>query len=173
MPPATPGPSGPDAPTLADGPGSSATPAPSGDEVGVIGHPPLRLDPATWAALVAHAESDFPYEVCGLLGIDRDGTIHLHRITNDERSMTYYVMNPRELLVAMREIEDAEQELVIYHSHTHTHAWPSDTDVRQAFYPDATYAIITLQHPGDPAIRAFRIVDGVVGERPVEVADPS
>lgn len=134
-------------------------------------HSPLRLDRATWDQMAAHARSDFPYEVCGLLGIDQAGTIHLHRITNDARSMTYYVMNPRELLVAMREIEDAEQELVIYHSHTHTRAWPSDTDIRQAFYPDATYAIITLQQRDEPAVRAFRIVDGAVTERPVEVIE--
>ncbi|HKJ55906.1 MAG TPA: M67 family metallopeptidase [Nitriliruptoraceae bacterium] len=130
---------------------------------------PLQLDQATWDELVAHAESDFPYEVCGLLGIDPDGTIHLHRITNDQRSMTYYVMHPRELLVAMRQIEDAEQELVIYHSHTHTHAWPSDTDIAQAFYPDATYAIVTLQDRDAPSIRAFRIVEGEVTERQVQV----
>ena len=143
----------------------------SGAEVVEVGEAPLRLDVDTWDELVDHAQSDHPYEVCGLLGIEPDGTIHLHRITNDERSMTYYVMNPRELLVAMREIEDAEQELVIYHSHTHTQAWPSDTDIRQAFYPDATYAIITLQDRDAPAIRAFRIVDSTVTERSVEVVD--
>lgn len=136
-----------------------------------VGHPPLRLDRTTWDALVEHARSDVPFEVCGLLGIEPDGTIHHHRITNDERSMTYYVMNPKEMLRAMRDIEDNEQELVIYHSHTHTRAWPSATDIRLAHYPEATYAIITLQDRDRPAIRAFRIVDGEVTERMVEVTD--
>ncbi len=135
-----------------------------------VGHPPLRLDRTTWAALVEHARSDVPFEVCGLLGIEPDGTIHHHRITNDGRSMTYYVMNPKEMLRAMRDIEDNEQELVIYHSHTHTRAWPSATDIRLAYYPEATYAIITLQDRGRPDIRAFRIVDGEVTERMVEVS---
>jgi proteasome lid subunit RPN8/RPN11 len=151
--------------------GSSRAPGGAGPEVLDVGEPPLRLDRGTWDALVDHAFSDTPYEVCGLLGIEPDGTIHLHRITNDQRSMTYYAMNPRELLRAMREIEDHEQELVIYHSHTHTHAWPSATDVRQAHYPEATYAIITLQDRDNPDVRAFRIRDGEVTERLVEVVD--
>jgi [CysO sulfur-carrier protein]-S-L-cysteine hydrolase len=128
---------------------------------------PLAIDPATWDALVEHAWSDFPYEVCGLLGIEPDGAIHHWRITNDERSMTYYVMNPKELLRAIRDIEDNEWEMVIYHSHTHTQAYPSATDIRLAAYPEATYAIVTLQDRDHPDIRAFRIVDGDVTERPV------
>lgn len=133
----------------------------------------LRLDHATFAALVAHAESDFPFEVCGFLGVTDDGTIHHHPIANDERSMTYYVMNPTQMLRAVREIEDAEQHMVIYHSHTHTRAYPSATDIRLAAYPDATYAIVTLQDRDEPAVRAFRIVDQDVTEVPVEVGAPA
>jgi [CysO sulfur-carrier protein]-S-L-cysteine hydrolase len=132
---------------------------------------PLVIDAATWDALVEHAWSDFPYEVCGLLGVESDGTIHHWTITNDERSMTYYVMNPKELLRAMRQIEDNEWEMVIYHSHTHTQAYPSETDIRLAAYPDATYAIVTLQDRDRPDIRAFRILDGEVIERPVARTD--
>jgi proteasome lid subunit RPN8/RPN11 len=132
---------------------------------------PLVIDAATWDALVEHAWSDFPYEVCGLLGVEPDGTLHHWTITNDERSMTYYVMNPRELLKAMREIEDNEWEMVIYHSHTHTQAYPSETDIRLAAYPEATYAIVTLQGRDRPDIRAFRILDGEVVERPVVRSD--
>lgn len=128
---------------------------------------PLSIDAPIWDAMVEHAWSDFPYEVCGLLGIEDDGTLHHWRITNDERSMTYYVMNPRELLRAIREIEDNEWEMVIYHSHTHTQAYPSETDIRLAAYPEATYAIVTLQDRDRPDIRAFRILDGEVVERPV------
>ena len=128
---------------------------------------PFTIDPATWDAMVEHSWSDFPYEVCGLLGVEADGPIHRYVVTNDERSMTYYVMNPRDLLKAVREIEDNEWEMVIYHSHTHTQAYPSATDIRLAAYPEATYAIVTLQDRDHPDIRAFRIVDGEVVERPV------
>jgi len=127
----------------------------------------LRLDEHTWEALVDHARSDFPFEVCGLLGVDADGEVHHFPISNDERSMTYYVMNPKGMLRAMRQIEDNDWHLVIYHSHTHTQAYPSATDIRLAAYPDATYAIVTLQDRDVPDIRAFAIEDGVVTEKPV------
>ncbi len=131
----------------------------------------FELDRATWDRLVEHAWSDFPYEVCGLLGVRPDGEIVHYPIDNAERSMTYYVMDAKQLLRAMREIEDEGYGLVIYHSHTHTQAYPSATDIRLAAYPEATYLIVTLQDRDRPDIRAFSIVDGVVTERSVLVRD--
>lgn len=132
---------------------------------------PFVLDRATWDRLVEHARSDAPYEVCGLLGLHPDGRIDHHPIDNADRSVTTYTMEPRQLLKAMRAIEDAELDLAIYHSHTHTRAYPSATDIRLAAYPEATYVIVTLQDRDHPDIRAFRILDGEVTERPVVVAD--
>ena len=129
----------------------------------------LMLDRAIVDAMVAHAWSDFPYEVCGLIGLRRDGTAELIPVRNAERSMRFYVMDSKELLKAMRRIEDEEMGLVIYHSHTHTRAYPSATDVRHAAYPEALYAIITLQEHAAPEVRAFTIRDGVIGETPVVV----
>jgi [CysO sulfur-carrier protein]-S-L-cysteine hydrolase len=134
---------------------------------------PFPLDAGTWDALVEHSWSDFPYEVCGLLGVRPDGSIAHFPIDNAERSMTYYAMDAKQLLRAMREIEDEGWGLAIYHSHTHTQAYPSATDIRLAAYPEATYLIVTLQDRDQPDIRAFRIRDGVVTERPVAVADPA
>jgi [CysO sulfur-carrier protein]-S-L-cysteine hydrolase len=131
----------------------------------------FELDQATWDLLVEHAWSDFPYEVCGLLGVRPDGSIVNFPIDNAERSMTYYVMEPKQLLRAMREIEDEGWGLVIYHSHTHTEAYPSATDIRLAAYPDATYLIVTLQDRDHPDIRGFSIVDGVVAEKQLVVRE--
>ena len=71
----------------------------------------------------------------------------------------------------MREMDQKEWELVgIYHSHTHTEAYPSKTDVELAFYPDALYFIVSLENREAPVIRAFRINDGRVDEEEVVVA---
>ncbi len=129
----------------------------------------FRLDRATFDALVEHAWSDFPYEVCGLLGVRPDGAIEHWEIANDERSMTYYRMNGKEQLQAMREIEDNGWRLAIYHSHTHTEAYPSRTDVELAVYAEATYLIVSLQDRDDPEVRGFRILDGEISEVPVHV----
>jgi proteasome lid subunit RPN8/RPN11 len=128
------------------------------------------LDKATYDALVAHARSDFPYEVCGLLA-GTDGRVVSHMpVPNAARSMTYYQMDSRELLTAFNAMDDADLDLLaIYHSHTHTEAFPSPTDVELAFYPEAVYLIVSLQTPGEPVVRGFEIVDGHVAERAVYV----
>ena len=128
------------------------------------------LDRTTYDALVAHARSDFPFEVCGLLA-GADGRIVKHyAIPNEARSMTFYRMDAKALLRAMNEMDDADWDLAaIYHSHTHTEAFPSATDVELAFYPDAVYLIVSLQDDSEPVIRGFEIVDGTITERTIFV----
>ncbi len=145
-----------------------------------------RIHRAAWDALVDHARHGFdgedgdPFEVCGLLGVDAEGVIHHFPITNAADrdrdgnpvpSIYFYSMEPRQLLRSMREIEDHEWELTIYHSHTHTEAYPSQTDVRLAMYPEATYVIVTLQDKDHPDLRAFSIIDEVITEQRVEVVE--
>ncbi len=130
----------------------------------------LDLDQATYDALVAHARSDFPYEVCGLLAGDGGRVVKHYEIPNAARSMTFYTMEPKALLHAMNEMDDAGWDLLaIYHSHTHTEAFPSATDVELAFYPDAVYLVVSLQDADAPVIRGFDIVDGTIVERVVYV----
>jgi proteasome lid subunit RPN8/RPN11 len=130
----------------------------------------LDLDGATAEAIVAHARSDFPYEVCGLLAGQGGVVVRHYQIPNATRSMTTYSMEGRALLAAMREIDDREWDLLaIYHSHTHTEAFPSRTDVELAFYPDAVYLIVSLEDREAPVLRGFDIVDGRITERVVTV----
>ncbi len=126
----------------------------------------LQLDRATYDALVEHARSDFPYEVCGLLAGTGGRVTKHYRIPNGARSMTYYSMDPKAMLHAMNEIDEEDWDLLaIYHSHTHTEAFPSPTDVELAFYPDAVYLIVSLQDDEAPVIRGFGITDGTITER--------
>ena len=55
------------------------------------------------------------------------------------------------------------------HSHTHTEAVPSPTDVAQAPDPGWHYAIVSLRDDRNPSLRSYRIVDGEVAEEPVTV----
>jgi proteasome lid subunit RPN8/RPN11 len=78
-------------------------------------------------------------------------------------------MDSEQQLRAMLEIDDQGWELsAIYHSHPRTPAYPSQTDIALAFFPDATYVIVSLARRNQPTTRAFRIVDGTVTEEPVE-----
>ena len=72
----------------------------------------------------------------------------------------------------MLEIDDNDWVLgAIYHSHTHTRAFPSQTDIGLAFYPDALTIIVSLADPNAPEVRAFSIRDAVVQEQPLEILD--
>ena len=128
------------------------------------------LDQAAHDRIVAHARSDYPYEVCGLLAGAADaGLRKIYEIPNAARSMTYYSMEPKAMLHAFNEMDDEGWDLLaIYHSHTHTEAFPSPTDVELAFYPDAVYLIVSLQEDA-PVLRAFNIRDGKITERELYV----
>lgn len=140
------------------------------------------LDRATVDAIVEHGRSDFPYEVCGLLagrralpesgegpGARPAQVQALYRVPNDSRSMTYYSMEPKAMLHAFNDMDDRELDLLaIYHTHTHTEAFPSPTDVELATYPDAVYVICSLQDD-QPVVRAFDIVRGKITERALQI----
>lgn len=116
-----------------------------------------------------------PNECCGLIA-GRDGTaIRVMRTTNTEASPFMYVMDPREQMRLMEEVEDAGEDLLaIYHSHTRSAAYPSRTDVDLAFFPDPLYVIVSLADRDAPEIRAFRLrrtaAEGEqIVEEPVEI----
>ncbi len=88
---------------------------------------------------------------------------HIYQIKNGDNSPISYFMDPKELLWVHKNMRLNQLDLlVIYHSHTHTQAYPSATDVRLAFYPEAHYVIISLEMKDKPNIKAFLIVDGKI-----------
>ncbi len=134
----------------------------------------LDLPGALADAMVEHARQEFPNECCGLLAGRSNRVERLFRGQNVDRSPFTYRLDPQEQLRFFREMDTAGLELLgIYHSHTQSAAAPSRTDVAKAFYPDATYVIVSLRDPEAPReaaeIRAFRIKDGMVAEEELAV----
>lgn len=126
----------------------------------------LDLDRATYEAIIAHAQSDPHFEVCGMLAIDRGQVVRHYQIPNAERSATFFRMDSTAMKRPWMEIEDNDWGMVIYHSHTHTEAYPSPTDIKEAAHtPGAVYLIVSLQDADAPVIRGFDIIDGKVTER--------
>jgi proteasome lid subunit RPN8/RPN11 len=115
--------------------------------------------------IVAHAHGDLPNECCGMVG-GRDGVAAtVYRAENAEASPFRYSISAEDQFRLMREIEDAGEELVaIYHSHTKSAAFPSQTDVNLAGWPDAVYLIVSLADPGTPDLKGFWIRDGRIEE---------
>lgn len=130
----------------------------------------LVIERALHAAMVAHALRGFPLEACGLLAGDPDGTVrHFYPCENAAASAKVYTVAPRDHLRADRDAEaNGWQVIGVMHSHTHTDAWPSPTDVAQAPDPDWHYVIVSLRDD-EPSLRSFRIVEGAISEEPVAV----
>ncbi|MGH2398442.1 MAG: pyridoxal-phosphate dependent enzyme [bacterium] len=122
------------------------------------------------AAVMAQAQEEAPNECCGLL-LGRVG--HVERVirgTNIDQSPVTYNMDPQQLFLAHRQMEEEGLDLIaIYHSHPRTRAYPSSTDIAKATYPDAFYMIVSLVDPAGPEVRAFRIAEGRVREGTVIV----
>jgi proteasome lid subunit RPN8/RPN11 len=127
-------------------------------------------------AIVALARAEYPNEACGLIVGDvaaaDDGRALRFVPTRNKAASPYrYEIDPQDLLRLTIETDDAGEVFWgIVHSHTHTPAVPSPTDIGLAFYPDALYVLVTLSEDeadpatGAPGIRAWRIVDGEVFE---------
>ena len=130
----------------------------------------LQLERQYVDEIIAHAMEDDPNECCGILA-GQDGRVaKLYRMTNAEQSPYRYSMDPQELYHTYREIDDAGWDVVaIYHSHTHSEAYPSATDVRLATWSDAYYILVSLLNRDEPSVRAFRIEDERIREEEVRI----
>lgn len=135
----------------------------------------LTIPAAIATELLAHARSELPNEACGLLAGDLAAgrVTAFHPARNAEASPLRYNVHPDDLVRIIFAIDDAGDDLVaIFHSHTHTPAVPSATDLREAQYPDAHYLLATLSDPdAGPAasLRAWRIRGGESVEVPLRI----
>jgi proteasome lid subunit RPN8/RPN11 len=132
---------------------------------------------AQYDDIVTHALGQPDEEICGMLG-GREGRVeriyHGHNVAETRR--TRFLMDPHDILAISDEIENAGLDLVgFYHSHTHTQAYPSPTDVADwpaRWYPDALCVICSLMEEGRPQLRAFHIDEaGKITEEPITIGD--
>ena len=132
--------------------------------------PTLRLTEAQHRRIVGHCYDGLPDEACGLLagpviaGEPTGAVSAVYPCRNADASARTYTVDSRDLIKAMRDAESRGEDLVgVFHSHTHTVAYPSPTDVRQAMEPGWIYVIVSLKD-GDPVLRGYRIRAGEIAE---------
>lgn len=119
--------------------------------------------------MVGDCYDKLPNEACGLLAGKGENASQCHAITNAANSSRIYALDGKEYLKVDRAVEDAGLALIaVYHSHTHTVAYPSPTDVEQAIDPNWHYVLVSLADEA-PIVRSYRIVDGNITEEPVVV----
>ena len=121
----------------------------------------LKIEQYHAEEMITHSKQENPNECCGILSGKEQKAIKLNRITNIAKSPFRYVMDPKEFLDADLESEKAGLKFVaFYHSHTHSPAYPSETDVRMALqsgYLNVSYILISLENIDEPVLRAFKI----------------
>lgn len=131
----------------------------------------LRLPPTVHLQILSHCLGGLPDEACGLLGGNPE-TGHIEKCyptRNAAASARIYTVEPRDHLHADLDAESNGLEIVgVFHSHTHSDAYPSPTDIAQAPDPDWHYVLVSLRG-SDPVLRSYRIVEGQVEEEYVVV----
>ncbi len=121
--------------------------------------------------MLQHARKELPYEACGVISSSAErGALQFYPARNELQSTTRYHMDPHDLHRIIMDIEEKGHEIWgIYHSHPASPAYPSETDLKQSYYPDAYYLIASFADAKKPVLRAFRIIDKQVEEVEVVV----
>ena len=130
----------------------------------------LRLSEAVWVQMIGHAYDGLPDEACGLLagrpGLDPKAEV-FYPCGNAARSSRIYTVDAGDHLRADRDAESRGLEVIgVMHSHTHTEAYPSPTDVTLAPDPEWHYVIVSLRH-AEPVLRSYRIIRRTIEEEAV------
>ena len=130
----------------------------------------MQLERNFYEQMVEQGLAEFPNECCGLIAGSEGRAVKVFPMVNADASPVTYRLEPRQQLKVQDEMDEAGWDLMaIYHSHTHSEAYPSETDRRQAFYPDSYYLVLSLSDRDNPVLRAFRIVDGEISEEELEI----
>ena len=135
----------------------------------------LTIDKRYIDEMIAHSVEEDPLECCGILAGENEEIRQSYRITNTAKSPYLYLMDPQEHLNADLDAERKGWQLMaFYHSHTHSPAYPSPTDVRMALqsgYFDFYYVLVSLENKEDPDIRVYNISEaGEIEEREFRIA---
>jgi proteasome lid subunit RPN8/RPN11 len=144
----------------------------------------MRIPKPIYEELLAHAREDAPNECCGLIGGEDGLAKTVYRARNAEASPLRYNLDPQDQLRIYEEIEGNGEELTaIYHSHTASPAYPSQTDInlalmdrregervvgKEPIFPGVIYLIASLAD-GEEPLRAFEITADGVNEVELEI----
>lgn len=132
----------------------------------------MVISSALLARIVAHARRDHPDECCGFVATVDGRAVAVHEAANAARSPYRFEIDSQELYDTTTAIEDAGHDIgAIYHSHTRSEAYPSQTDVNFAVnWPGLEWLIVGTSSD-EPVVRSYRIDDGRVVEVEVTVDD--
>ncbi len=126
----------------------------------------VRIRKEAIDAIVDHARQTAPAECCGMLLGTTDSVVEAARARNLSEDANRFLIDPADHLRARREGRRSGLEVIgFYHSHPHSLAVPSETDLAEATYPNHLFLIVSPTEP--PDVRVFELQDGAFLEREV------
>jgi proteasome lid subunit RPN8/RPN11 len=130
----------------------------------------LTLNAAQRDAIVATCIRALPNEGCGLLLGSSDGVVReVVASANVADSAKVYEIDPKVLLRAYRRADEEGIDVIgVFHSHTHSEAYPSPTDIRQAPDPSWHYVLVSLRDTPSELL-SYRVADQTVSAEPVKI----
>jgi proteasome lid subunit RPN8/RPN11 len=132
----------------------------------------LKISQALIDEMVAHAREDLPNECCGLIG-GRDGVpTTVYPMRNEFESPLRYKLHSGDNLRVSEEMREADEETVgVYHSHTKSPAYPSQTDVNEGqAWPQLVYFIVSLADPDAPDVKGYLLKDLRIADAEITIS---
>ena len=130
----------------------------------------LRLPEHAYLEMIGQALDGYPLEVCGLLAGVGERVDVFYPCRNAAQSAKVYSIDSHDYMKAERDADARGFELLgVMHSHTHTDAYPSPTDIDKAEGLDAWHFVIVSLREPEPVLRSYRIVGAGKVEEPVVV----
>ncbi len=131
----------------------------------------VRIPDSIYADMLAHIVASYPNEACGALG-SVDGQVVKNYPTANaaEHPDDFSIISEADIIRIYNDIDTYDGDMIYYHSHPHTEAYPSARDIEWAKRSGYLYIIFSHRfYPEPPYARVFKIdINGVVTEGQIE-----
>lgn len=131
----------------------------------------MKIDRVLLDDIVAHAVRDAPNECCGMVAVRDGAATAVHATENVAASPFRFEVDSSELIRLWNDIESAGADVgAIYHSHTRSDPYPSQTDVNFASnWPGVEWIIVGVDKQGQAEVHSYLVDDGQISEVELEL----
>jgi [CysO sulfur-carrier protein]-S-L-cysteine hydrolase len=132
----------------------------------------VRIPESLYKDMVAHVSAGYPDETCGALGSKGDLVVKNYPTANAaEHPDDFSEISEADLVRIYNDIDEYDGDLIYYHSHPKSEAYPSARDIEWARRSGYLYLIFSHQYyPEPPYAKVFKITaDGAVIESAITV----
>ncbi len=119
----------------------------------------VRIPASTYNEMLAHIVAGYPNEACGALG-SKDGTVRKNYPTANvaEEPDDFSRISEADIVRIYTDIDSYDGDMIYYHSHPKSEAYPSPRDIEWAKRSGYLYLIFSHRHyPDSPYSRIFAI----------------